>query len=276
MIFAISSFLVGAPIVFAAGCKYLAGSLNFPATRIQLCGRVAVTIDGRSVDELPGRQGRLLLVFLTLNRTRPSSRETLAEALWPQARPPAAEATLSSVISRLRRAVGTERIEGREHLRLELPHDAWVDVEAALECVHRAEAAVAKADWHGAWLPAQVALRVTRREFLEDEEAPWVQETRRALHDTQVRALESLAAVGLGLGGAELAAADRCSRALIQIEPFRESGYRLLMETLEAHDNIAEGLLVYEQLRRLLRDELGVAPGVRAQALHKRLLGARA
>lgn len=172
---------------------------------------------------------------------------------------------------------GRSRVHrGTRTTRLELPQNAWIDIEAATESVHRAEAAVAQGDWQGGWLPAQVALRVARREFLQDEEAPWVQETRRVLHDTQVRALESLAAVGLGLGGAELAAADRCSRALIKIEPFRENGYRLLMETLEAGDNIAEGLLVYEQLRRLLREELGVAPGLRAQALHKRLLGARA
>jgi DNA-binding SARP family transcriptional activator len=47
----------------------------------------------------------------------------------------------------------------------------------------------------------------------------------------------------------------------------------LLMETLEARGNTAEALLVYEALRRRLRDELGAAPSSSTQAIHRRLLG---
>jgi DNA-binding SARP family transcriptional activator len=45
------------------------------------------------------------------------------------------------------------------------------------------------------------------------------------------------------------------------------------METLAARGNVAEALVVYDRLRRLLRDELGIAPGRAVQELHKRLLG---
>jgi DNA-binding SARP family transcriptional activator len=55
--------------------------------------------------------------------------------------------------------------------------------------------------------------------------------------------------------------------------PYRESGHRLLMETLAARGNTAEALLVYEELRRRLRDELGAAPSAQTQALHRQLLG---
>jgi DNA-binding SARP family transcriptional activator len=44
------------------------------------------------------------------------------------------------------------------------------------------------------------------------------------------------------------------------------------MEALEARGEIAEALLVYDRLRRLLRDELGVAPGTEVQAVLERLL----
>lgn len=54
--------------------------------------------------------------------------------------------------------------------------------------------------------------------------------------------------------------------------PFRESGYRLLMEALDRQGNIAEALVVYDELRCLLRDELGVAPGESTQQVYKRLL----
>ena len=44
------------------------------------------------------------------------------------------------------------------------------------------------------------------------------------------------------------------------------------MRVLEARDNRPEALTVYDHLRRMLRDELGIAPGASTQALHRRLL----
>ena len=54
--------------------------------------------------------------------------------------------------------------------------------------------------------------------------------------------------------------------------PLREAGHRLLMEALAARGEVAEALAAYEALRVLLRDELGMAPGEAARALHERLL----
>ena len=53
---------------------------------------------------------------------------------------------------------------------------------------------------------------------------------------------------------------ERAARTLIETEPYRESGYVLLMAALEAQGNVAEGLRVFERLRTLLRDELGTRP----------------
>src|SRR5918995_5780065 len=44
------------------------------------------------------------------------------------------------------------------------------------------------------------------------------------------------------------------------------------MEALAAGGNAAEALRVYDDLRVLLRDELGTAPAAEVQALHRRLL----
>jgi DNA-binding SARP family transcriptional activator len=118
----------------------------------------------------------------------------------------------------------------------------------------------------------RVALDVSRREFATGFDAPWIDERRHALRAMQASALECIGEAGLGLGGTEIAAAERCGRALVALEPYRESGYRLLMRALEARGNAADALVVYEQLRRLLRDDLGVAPGAATQALHKHLL----
>jgi DNA-binding SARP family transcriptional activator len=275
MIFAISVHLrFGAAIVNPRCGEYVAARLQtMKATRIQLCGMLAVEIEGRRCeDELPGRQGRLLFIYLVVNRARQVARRELLDVLWPDELPPTAETTLTGVLSRLRHVVGENVLRGREQLRLVLPADAWIDVEVALRAIHEAETAVHSGDWPRAWIGGRVALDVSRREFAAGSDAPWIEERRQSLGALQASALECIGEAGLGLGGTEIAAAERCGRALVALEPLRESGYRLLMRALEARGNAAAALAVYDQLRRLLRDELGAAPGAATQALHKHLL----
>ena len=92
------------------------------------------------------------------------------------------------------------------------------------------------------------------------------------LEELRSDALETLARAALRLGPSELPAAERAARALIGREPYRESGYGALMEALAARGNVAEALRVYDQLRVLLRDELGATPAPQITALNERLL----
>jgi SARP family transcriptional regulator, regulator of embCAB operon len=233
-------------------------------TKVQLCGRLVVELDGAQVEpQLPGRQGRLLLAFLVANRGRTLTRDEVVGAVWEDGR----DGGLAPLLSKLRRAVP---LDG---LRVDLPPGAWVDIEAAADAVHRAESAVAQSKFHRAWGPAQVAMFVAGRPFLPEADSPWVDDERRRLGELHLRAVEAYARAGLGIGGTELAAAVRAGRALVRSEPYRESGYRLLMEALEREGNAAEAVRVYDELRRRLRDELGVAPSPATQELHRRLLG---
>jgi DNA-binding SARP family transcriptional activator len=245
--------------------------------RIQLCGALAVEIDGRRIDhELPGRQGRLLLVYLVLYRLRPVRRDELVEALWPRIQPAAADTALRALISKLRRLLPEGMLEGRTELRLQLPATAFVDLEDAREAIHRAESALAQGYWHRAWGASQGPLFTARRGFLPDEDADWIRDTRHELDALYLRALECYAQACLSIGGTELAAAERSGRELIKLAPYRESGYRHLMRALDRGGNTAEALRTYEQLRTLLRDELGIAPCAETLELHARLLGDRA
>jgi SARP family transcriptional regulator, regulator of embCAB operon len=240
--------------------------------RIQICGPLVIERAGQRLESLlPGRQGRLAFTYLVVRRHRHVARDELADALWPDGPPSATEAGLNPLVSKLRRALGADAIEGRSTLRLHLP-DAWVDLEAAEEAIHRAESAVAQSDWVRAWGPAQVALFVAEREVLTAEDAAWIDEIRRQLADIRVRALDCYAAAELGVGGAELAGAARAARQLIRVAPLRESGYRHLMEALAAQGNLAEALHVYSQLCETLRDQLGVSPSPTTRALYERLL----
>jgi DNA-binding SARP family transcriptional activator len=243
------------------------------ATRIQLCGSFVARVGGRRIDrELPGRQGRLLFAYLAVNRDRVATRDELAEALWPRGLPSAPERALSALLSKLRRLLPDGALGGRTEIRLELEPSARVDVEAARDGIHRAEALIAARDWYAAIGPTLVAHSISQRLFMPGEEGDWIEELRRELAEIQVRALECTARRSLGIGGPEVAVAERTARRLIDLAPYRESGYAVLMEAFERQDNIAEALRVYESLRGLLREELGAAPSPAVQRVHERLL----
>lgn len=230
--------------------------------KVQLCGRFVVELDERRVeDEFPGRQGRLLFAYLAANRLRTVTRDELLDALWPDGR----DGGLASLLSKLRRVVPLDGLRPAVD-------DLWVDVEVAADALHRAESALALGDPHRAWAPAQVAMFIGSRPFLAGESAPWIEDWQRRLSELHVRALEAYGGATLGVGGTELTAAVRAGRELVRLEPYRESGYRLLMEALDAEGNAAEALRAYESLRALLRDELGVTPSEPTQAVYLRLL----
>jgi DNA-binding SARP family transcriptional activator len=242
-------------------------------TRIQLCGTTIVEAGGERLEgRLPGRQGRILFAYLVLSRDRPSSRPELAEAVWPGQGGAASETGLTPLISKLRRMLGADRIDGHATVRLVLDADTRVDVEDAVRTAHRAESQLALGNYAGAWAPSLASLFVSEREFLAGEKNLWVDEQRRFMAGVRARALEAYAAACAGMGGTELPAAVRASRELVRFAPLRESGYQLLMRALRDEGNPAEALTVYSELRAVLRDELGISPSPASQAMYDELI----
>src|SRR3954471_23944673 len=248
--------------------------METPRTRIELCGRLLVEMDGEELHgALPGRQGRLLFAYLVMNRDRPVRRDELVEALWAEdGQPASGDALLRPPLSRLRKALGDGRLEGRSELTLVLPEPAWVDWEVALAALARIRTSLGSRDYRTALDGAVEAAEIAGRGLLPGLEADWIEERRRELADLRVEALEAAAAAGAALGGAELAGAERAARSAVEAAPFRESARAALMEVLRAGGNVAEALRAYEDLRVVLRDELGTTPGARVVALHERLL----
>jgi DNA-binding SARP family transcriptional activator len=243
------------------------------STRVQLCGRLAIEIGGvQLADRLRGRQVRLLLAYLLLNRERHVGREELIGAIWPGQAPVSEDGALRTLLSRLRSALGSSALSGRDELILALPEPVWVDLEAAALELQRATHALEQGDPRGAWALAQVPLNIASRGLLPGLQAAWVEPARRELEDIRLRALEVVGKAGLKMGGAQLSSVERAARALIEAESYRESGYVLLIEALSARGNVAEAMRVFERLRTLLRDELGTAPSPEAIAVHGRLL----
>ena len=182
-------------------------------TRIQLCGRLSVELDGvELVGSLRGKQVPLLLAYLVLNRDRPVGRDELIDALWPEQAPRSQDAAMRTLLSRLRSALGSDVLAGRDELGLELPEPAWVDVEAAASEVARAQRALDGNDARAAWALAQVPLNIASRGLLPGTQATWLEPRRRELADVRLQALEVIGRAGLSLGGTQVASVERAAR----------------------------------------------------------------
>jgi ABC-type transport system substrate-binding protein/DNA-binding SARP family transcriptional activator/streptogramin lyase len=249
--------------------------------RVFLAGRVAIEADGVALDEgrFAGRQGRLVFAYLVAARGRPVPRDELAEALWGPAPPATWEKGLTVVASKLRSLLTDAGVEGGSALtsafgcyRLDLPQGSWVDVRVAADAAHAAEQALAAGDLEEARTGAAQAVTLLRQPFLPGEDGPWVDEERRELADVHGRALNVLAEACLHLGDAP--SATKWAEQAIALEPFRESGYRRLMEAHAAAGNRAEALQVYERCRRLLAEELGAYPSPETDSIYRQLLAA--
>jgi ABC-type transport system substrate-binding protein/DNA-binding SARP family transcriptional activator len=249
--------------------------------KIFLVGRVALEADGLAVQDarLPGRQGRLLFAYLAVQRGRPVPRDELAAALWGEAPPATWDKALTVLVSKLRSLLTEAGLDGPHALtaafgcyRLELPEGTWIDAVAAADAADEAERALAAGDPAAAKTAALLAESLTRRAFLPGDNGTWVEDKRRELAGTRSRAVTVLADACLRTG-AEAKAASWAEQA-IELEPFRETGYRLLMEAHAATGNRAEALRVYERCRRLLAEELGAYPSPETESVYQRLLQA--
>jgi YVTN family beta-propeller protein len=248
--------------------------------KVFLAGRVALEADGVLIDErrFPGRQGRLVFAYLVAEQGRPVPRDELAEALW-EAPPATWEKALTVIVSKLRGLLAECGIEGVHVLtsafgcyRLDLPEGSWVDVIAAADAAQEAEGALAADEVEKAKERAIEAASLARRPFLPGEQGEWVKTKRRELIDVLSQALSCLADACLRSGDASEAA--KWAEEAIALEPFRETGYRRLMEAHAAAGNRAEALRVYERCRRLFAEELGAFPSPETESIYRELLQA--
>jgi DNA-binding SARP family transcriptional activator/basic membrane lipoprotein Med (substrate-binding protein (PBP1-ABC) superfamily) len=247
--------------------------------KVFLAGRIAVEAEGVVIDErhFPGRQGRLLFAYLVAERGRPVPRDELADVLWGDVPPATWDKALSVLVSKLRGVLAECGVDGARALtaafgcyQLDLPEGIWVDVLAAESAAKEAEGFLETDELESATAAAALAESVTRSPFLPGDDGPWVEEKRRELAEVRARALNALAEASLRTD--KPAKAVRWAGLAIEAEPFRETGYRRLMEAHVAAGDRGEALRVYEQCRRLLAEELGAYPSPETESIYRSLL----
>ena len=223
---------------------------------VKLLGELSVQVHGRDVTPgIGGRVGQLAFSYLVLHRDRPVRRDELADAIWEEHAPADPDGALRVVLSRLRKALGAEALVGRAEIRLVLPEPVEVDLEHL-----RGDGAISAPS------------RLDTRELLPGLESDWITAERAVLAELRTSTLTALGAAALEAD--DLEGAEQAARGLIAIAPFREAGHRLLIQSLAARGEVAEALRVYDDFRRLLRDELASSPSRELAAIHMAILQA--
>ncbi|WP_372350123.1 BTAD domain-containing putative transcriptional regulator [Streptomyces sp. KL116D] len=217
---------------------------------------------------VPEVKVRGLLAVLLAHEGRVVSVDRLVEDLWGD-RPPGNPAnSLQAKVSQLRRAVGRERVV-REAAGYRLVLDgAEVDAVAFRESVERARAVPDPTERVEL---LDRALELWRGDAYADfADAEFARAPVRQLDELRLVAVEERADARLRLGQHDVVAGEL--GALVRLHPLREHLRALQLRALYRAGRQSEALASYEELRKVVADELGVDPSPELTALHAAIL----
>jgi DNA-binding SARP family transcriptional activator len=227
--------------------------------------------------DLGSPQQRAVLVVLLLSQGRHVSMDGLIDALWGQDPPGAATGTVRTYVSRLRRLLdpvtgnrATEMVTSiGDGYALRLGA-ATVDLDLFSQRAHDARQARRN---NAPALAARLlteALALWQGAPLAGIQGPYADSQRARLTEMRTAAAEERLAMDIESGRHLEAVAEL--RLLLDEHPLRERLSELLMLALCRSGRQADALAVYAGTLRLLRDELGIDPGLSLSAMHQRIL----
>lgn len=252
---------------------------------VNLLGPMRVMLDGAPVEHFGYDKVRALLAYLAVERGLPQRREMLAELLWPEQSAGVARTNLRRALSTLRHALGESDDTPLLHTdrdSVALNASCNVDVagflalldacamhrhtpgELCTACAERRERAVNL--YHGDFL----ALFALPDSAAFDE---WTLVLRERLHEQAADALARLAAYYEARGDDQRA--REVARRWVDLARWDEEAHRFLMRLFERTGQREAALAQYVRCRRLLADELGIAPASETVALYEIILAGR-
>jgi peptide/nickel transport system substrate-binding protein len=237
---------------------------------VGILGPLELRVDGQAVP-LGGPKQRLLLAALLLQVNEVVSRDRLIDAVWGEHPPASVDQSLDTYVSRLRRAVGRDRVLRRPGGYLVRLDPDELDLHRFESLVQAAREASAAGDARVAARLLRQALSVWRGPALADMlYEPFASSEVRRLEEQRLVAREELTEAELALGGsAELV--PELER-LVRRHPLRERLLGQLMVALYRAGRHAEALAAFRAARRRLAEELGLEPGPQLRELERRIL----
>jgi DNA-binding SARP family transcriptional activator/tetratricopeptide (TPR) repeat protein len=236
----------------------------------RILGALEVRGGGRRVPLGAGKQ-RATLAILLLHANQVVPTERLIDELWAENPPDTARKAVQVYVTRLRKALGPERIR---------THDPGYVFELAPDelDVHRFERLLREGRELRTGGDPEAAARALREALALWRGAPLADFTYEPFAQTEIARLEELhltgleerieAELALGHGGGLVAELE----ALATSHPFRERLRGLLMLALYQAGRQADALAAYQETRHVLVEELGIEPSPALQRLERAIL----
>jgi WD40 repeat protein/DNA-binding SARP family transcriptional activator len=257
------------------------------ALMLRVLGPFQASLDGQTLSGFRTKKVQALLVYLA-SEPEPQQREWLLTLLWPGLPETSARANLRQLIYLVRKTIPKVEagdqdsagpvIANRQTIQLK-PEAVALDTyqfEALIEGTQSHEH-VDLLTCHQCRGDLEQAIALYRGDFLTDfyledstEFEAWAQSQREYYRRRALDALEILTTIAIRQQ-AYPEAREYAEQQLI-IDNLRESAYRQLMEILALSGHREEALAQYEACKRVLAEELGMAPSTRTTEIYDKIL----
>jgi DNA-binding SARP family transcriptional activator/tetratricopeptide (TPR) repeat protein len=224
--------------------------------------------DGERLLELPRKKQRALLAILALRAGEIVHSDVLVEELWGGRPPKTARAALHNYVSQLREKVGAKTIVTQEDAYLLLLEPEQVDLLRFERLAEEGRSADSPEE-RSTKLTAALALW-RGPAFADLAYEPFAATEAARLEEQRLAAREDLidAELELGRHGDLVPQLE----ALVGEHPFHERLRGQLMLALYRSGRQADALEAYRVTRKVLREELGLEPGVALRELEQKIL----
>ena len=245
-------------------------NLLVAVTDFQILGPLDVRENGHALDVGGGKQ-RALLALLLLHAGETVSTDVAIDALWGERPPESAPASLHAYVSRLRRALGRDRLLRNGHgYRLVVEPDE-LDLTRFEQLLASGRARLEQGDPEGAADTLRSALSLWHGPPLADfTYEPFARPEIERLEELHLDAIENRIDAELALGRDAQLVSEL--ETLVRERPLRERLRGQLMLALYRSGRQADALEVYRRGRVALVDELGLEPSPELQQLERQIL----
>jgi DNA-binding SARP family transcriptional activator len=230
-----------------------------------------------AADAWTTKRARDILCFITSRRHRRASKDTIIDTFWGESDFDAVEKNFHPTVSHIRKALNSRQPLKQNFLLyrdgdylLSQDFSYNIDTEEFDRLVAEAEAARRGGKHERQIELYEQACALYRGDFMQGTYDEWVEEQRAYYREQYLRMLEALAVAAQKLE--DWPRTLQLAQEILRDDQFREDVQCMIMRAHAALGNRGAVKELYDNLRRLLRKELGVEPAAETQKLYRQLM----
>ncbi len=222
------------------------------------------------------RRARDIFCYVATRKHRRVPKDVLIEAFWGDEDLDAIEKNFHPTISHIRKALNSRQAfkqnfivfrDGAYQLNPEFSYK--IDTEDFLSHITEAENAKKEKNDTEFRKHLEAAYDLYRADFMDGLYEDWAEEQRHFYREQYLRVLNALAK--LSVTEKRWADALKFANQILTIDPYREDLHRLVLRVLSAQSKPAAVRKHFEEMQKLLKDELGIEPSPETKRLFAEL-----